>query len=335
MRIRYCIRTRMSLTIGLALLATAGCNGLRRPATPEQRDLYDRARTLLLRAAQSDLDVVAANAFEALVEVDPDAGKPHFRAALSSGLPLLRFAGCVALGDVRERGALRAVQPLLSDREPRVRLAAAYAAYRCGDESRAKMLVDALNEHPDENMRSDAALLIGRLGESRALKRLELAARREKSGKVAAHIFAAMAKLGDRAATDELIRRVVQSDQVSKIVALQGLVELGRREGLEAFIYTLRDEGDYIETRLLAARGLGRIGDASGYELAVAQLEHRADDPTDQMRVRSMAALALGAIGRAEALEALGRLAENEADPRTQVAASYAICQIMRPRSQR
>ncbi|RMF83512.1 MAG: HEAT repeat domain-containing protein [Planctomycetota bacterium] len=323
-------RSNILLTLTLWAFAS-GCGPLRGPVTAEQRDLYERAKALLLRAAQSDLDVVAANAFEALVEVAPDEAAPYFRAALDSPLPLVRFAGCVALGDIRERSAAGAIRRLLNDRRPRVRLAAAYALYRCGQQGHAKLLVDTLNTHPDENMRSDAALLIGRLDEPRALKRLKLAARREKSGKVAAHIFTAMARLGDRAALDELIRRVVQSDQVSKIVALQGLVELGRKEALEAFLYTLRDEGDYIETRLLAARGLGRIGDASGYQLAMANIDYRAADPTDQMRVRSMAAMALGAIGRAEALPALKRLAEDESDPRTQVAACYAICRIMQP----
>ena len=84
-----------------------------------------------------------------------------------------------------------------------------------------------------------------------------------------------------------------------------------------------------IETRLLAARGLGELGDKRGYDLAVKSLRHSGKEKVDTMRVRSLAAWALGAIGDRKALPALQKLAGDQSDARMQVAACTAICRIL------
>ena len=322
------------VTIGL--LPSGGClQPQSRLTLQERRQLEQRALALLLRAGQSELDVVRTHAIEALVDVAPDAGLPVFREALTSQSPLVRYAGCVALGETRDSASLKAVRLMLGDPDARVRLAAAFAAYRCGDTHQARVLVQMLNDHPDEKVRAEAARLIGELGEPKALKRLRLAVKRESVSYVVVHIESAMAKLGDRRSLDHLMQYALKSDAVTIVLALQTLADLadpGTRETLE---YRLHNDADYLQTRLIAARGLGRLGVDDGYKLALESLTHAAADENEAMQIRVNAALALGAIGDPDALPALRRLAEMRNDPRTQVAASYAICQIteaLRPR---
>jgi len=313
----------------LGLTAAVGCEGPGGPRLPREEEsrISARAQELLLRAARDEDPVVRSHAFEALVSVLPEQGRSEFRAALRDPNPLIRYAGCVSLGVLRDRTALSEIQPLLRDSSPRVRLAAACASYRCGQKAAARLLVSTLSDHPDENLRADAAYLIGKLGDPSALPRLEWAASNEKSGKVQVHIAAARAMLGDDDGVNELIN-AIQGDAVSRLVALQTFVEAPSRRAHDALRYRLNDERDYLQTRLIAARALGRLGDDAGFTLALESLFHQGADPNETMSVRQNAALALGAIGSPQALASLARLAETEGDPRTQVAACWAICQI-------
>lgn len=314
-----------------------GCHGTTARLTPqEQTQLEHRAMALLLRAAQTGFDdVVEAHAIEALMDVAPDAGLPLFRAALTSPAPLVRYAGCVALGETRDTASLKAIRRLLSDPDARVRLAVAFAACRCGDSNQARVLVQTLNDHPDETVRAEAAHLIGELGETQALKRLRLAATREQSNYVVVHLESAMAKLGDRDSLDRIVQYALKSDTVTILLALQTLVELADPTTRDTLEYRLHNEADYLQMRLLAARGLGRIGVDDGYELAINALTDKEGDDNETMQIRVNAALALGAIGQPQALPSLERLAETDNDARTQVAACYAICQIIRASSER
>ncbi len=288
---------------------------------------------LLVHAAQSDFGVARANAIEALADLAPDDNLLVFRAAVASEPPLIRYAGCVALGAARDTASLKAVRRLLDDPDARIRLAAAFAACRCGDTNAGRVLVETLNDHPDEKLRADAAYLIGRLGEPRAAKRLRLALGREKSSHARLHILTALAMLGDEDALDALIY-YTQSDVNSRLIAMQSLVELAPARAREALLRLLNDESYYLQARLIAARALGRLGADDGYDLAAAALQRTADDANEMMQIRVNAALALGAIGKPGVLPALQRLGETDSDPRTQVAASYAICQIIRASSQ-
>jgi HEAT repeat protein len=317
------------LAAGMSLIS--GCQGLTPRMTPQQQaDLDRRARTLLLNAAQSNDDIIArANAIEALVDVAPTDSLPIFRAAVAGESPLVRYAGCVALGETRDTASLKALRRLIEDPNPRIRMAAAFAACRCGDENAGSVLVEMLNDHPDEKVRADAAYLIGEIGEPKALKRLKLAASRENSGFVIVHIESAMAELGDRESIEKLLQYALKSDAVTIVLALQALAELGDPSARETLEYRLHNEADYLQSRLIAARGLGKLGVDDGYQLATKALRRSAKDDNETMQIRVNAALALGAIGQTRALPLLERLAERENDRRTQVAACYAICQIV------
>ncbi len=316
----------------IGLLLFSGCQAPNPTGTPRNDpSLEQRAMRLLLRAAREEIGPARANAIEALANLAPRDNLPIFRAAVTDEAPLIRFAGCIALGQARDIASLRAFEKLSEvDSDARVRLAAAFAATRCGHPSTARILVDTLGSHPDEKLRADAAFLIGKLEQPKAIKRLKLALLREDSGYVAVQIEAALAMLGDRESLDKLVQYTLKSDAVTVLLALQTLVELADPTTRKTLEYRLHSEVDYPQTRLIAARGLGNLGVDEGYDLALKSLSFSAKDDDETMQVRVNAALALGAIGKSAALPGLQRLAKTENDPRTQVAAAYAICRIIK-----
>jgi HEAT repeat protein len=322
---------RLGTLLALGLAAVGCANpGARMDRAAVDR-LERRSLDLLLRAAESNLDVVAAHAMEALVDVAPREGQPASRAGLRSESPLVRFAACVATGRTRDGASLAAVNALRrTDADPRVRLGASYAAARLGESAAGRLLVDTLNDHPGDLMRADAAYLVGRLDEVRAVPWLERAARLEKSHRALVHIYAALAMLGKETAIDSLAA-LSRLDNESRVVAVQSLAELRHPRAREALLYRLKAEPEFLETRLIAARGLGALGSREGYDLAKQHLfdtYNDSDDAHRTHRIRALGALALGAVGDPAALPLLQRLAETETDERTQVAACYAIVQI-------
>jgi HEAT repeat protein len=321
-----------------ACLLLCGCQNakLAITATVAAPELRQRATQLLLRAAQSDDVELSCNAIEALVQVAPQQGLPYFRAALRSEYPLVRFAALTALGTLRDAVSRSEICSHLNDSSQLVRLAAAFAAYRCGEQQNAQVLLAALCDHPDENVRAEAAHLIGLLGERRAVGRLRVAEKlpnNERSKRVLIQIYTSMARLGDQQALYKLIDYYSQGDAASRILTLQGLAQLGSPESREALELRLSPDEDYLINRLIAARGLAKLGSKAGYDLALSSAGYSAqnpDDPEEGIRIRANAALALGAMGDPRALATLRKLAENGDDPRVQVAACFAICEIVK-----
>jgi len=326
----------------LSLALVTGCADTTPPVSLsplERRELYTRSTDLLLRAAQSDLGVASCNAIDALAKLAPRDGIPVFRQAIRSEIPLMRYAGYAAMGEVRDCDSLPALLAGVKDPNPLVRLAAAYAACRCGKTGYARLLVRALTQEPDPAVRAEAASLLGRLGEPRAEKALRAALRlvaNEKARPVLLNIYGALAALGHRDAVQELVR-YAQGDLETRTHALLLLADLGNPDTAEALRYRfMTRHEDYVETRLIAARGLGKLGYKDGFDLARRMLTFtdpnpnpNPENPDRTYPVRSMAIHALAEIGDPRAIPALREIAANSNDPRLQVAAAYAICRIL------
>jgi len=323
-------------------VALCGCARGTPPVTltpAERLTLQGRALDLLLRAAESDTDFVAANAIEALVLVAPREGVPVFRKAIQSPSPLVRYAGYVALGEVRDTQSTPAIVEGVKDAHRLVRMAAAFAAYRCGREGAARILARTLTDSPDEALRADAATLIGRLREQRARRWLEAALLvpvNERSTRVSLQVHFALAKLGVEPSVQELIV-YSQGNAAIRPEALLLLAPLRNPAPYDALQYRLfSPDEDYVEARLIAARGLGGLGSADGFEYALQMLAYvdpnprpSAEKPDQTFAVRSLAAHALAEIADVRAVPGLRAVAATSDDRRLQVAASYALCKIL------
>ncbi len=329
--------------LGSVVSLCAGCGadaqpGVKptRPVTPEEAlELHSRALDLLLRAAAGDLNDVSCNAIEALVEVAPREGLPAFRAAIQSESPLVRYAGFVALGQVRDTASVPAIRAGLNDSNPLVRLAAAFAAYRCGKTGAARLLVRTLTDSPEENERAEAAALLGRLEEPQAERWLRAALRypaNDRSNRVTLQIYGALAQLGRPDAVREL-NSFSQADTETRTDALLLLARIGHPLSQDVLRFVLNRETEYLETRLLAARGLARCGLREGFDFALRMALYKDPnrDPQAADRtfpVRSTAIHALAEYRDPRALPILRDIAADPSDARLQVAAAYAICRI-------
>ncbi|MBK8914536.1 MAG: HEAT repeat domain-containing protein [Phycisphaerales bacterium] len=318
------------LTICAALPWAGGCAGGTGSATPlpppDAAALRTRALDLLLRAATTGAAETRCNAMEALARVAPRAGAEAIRQNLRHDAAIVRYAACVAIGDARITAALDDVLRLLRDREPRVVLGAAFAAYRCGEARQAEVLVKTLAQGTDEGLRADAALLIGRLGEKSAVRRLRFTVSTDRSTRVIITAYGALAALGESDAVDRLIE-YAQGAAETRVLALLALADNPAERARDTLLYRMRQRGEYIQARLLAARALGRLGSKEGLNLAMQAATQTGRDEIETYYIRSLAAHALGAIGDPRALGTLRNLAAIP-DDGVQVAACYAILLI-------
>lgn len=317
----------------IAAALTCGCAGGAGTATPlppeDTAALRTRALDLLLRAATTGSAETRCNAMEALARVAPRAGAEAIRQNLRHDAPIVRYAACVAIGDARIVAALDDVLRLLRDREPRVVLGAAFAAYRCGEARHAEVLVRTLAQGADEGLRADAALLIGRLGEKSAVRRLRFTVATDRAARVIITAYGALAALGESDAVDRLIE-YAQGAAETRVLALLTLADSPAERARDTLLYRLRQRSEYIQARLLAARALGRLGSKEGLSLALQAATQTGRDEIETYYIRSLAAHALGAIGDTRALGTLRNLAAIP-DDGVQVAACYAILQIVPP----
>ncbi len=329
--------------LGITLLTVAGCETATRTSTSltpsEQVLLRDRAENLLLAAAESDVGLITCNAIEALQRVDSRQAIPRFHAATGSSVPMVRFAGCVAIGETRDKRGLSHIRRCLRDANLRVRMAAAYAAYRLGEKRYAHILTTSLRQSNDELVRADAAYLLGRMGESRARKQLRGAIKsplNTNNARVLIHCYGALAMLGDQ---DAMLRLIdyTRVDVFSRVLALQMLAEVADPRTQNAMGRYFVDKDAHLETRLVAARGLAQMRlkrkDRQTLrafcERHLRHVGRNKQDPHETSRVRQLAAFALGALGDEQSLEPLSEVAADRSDERTQVAAALAICEIV------
>ncbi|MEK6987139.1 MAG: HEAT repeat domain-containing protein [Candidatus Thermoplasmatota archaeon] len=279
--------------------------------------------------------VVRVEAVEALKGRSGDEGRPWIRSALLDDQPAVRFAACLAVGEVRDAGAEAGVLKCMKDPNAAVRVAALFARHCLGHTARTGDLAGYLLRDNDATVRRNAALVLGLLGEQGAVKVLAKGMKDADPG-VREHVLEAMARLGNREARQELTFMTGAGVGSDEVFAINALTATGDPAYAETFHYKLAT-ATHLETRLAAARGLGLLHSDEGFEVAMRALRQgppRRDDPQDPvegqaLRTQQLAAAALGAIGRTEALPSLTDVMEKSDDPRVQVSAARAILDIL------
>jgi len=280
---------------------------------------------------------VRVQAVEALQDSGDPAVLPWIRSAMLDDHPGVRFAACLAVGHNRDGGASDALQKCLSDSDPSVRLAAIYAHHRLGHTERTGELAGALLTHADPAVRRNAAMILGLLSEAGGVKILAKAMKDSDLG-VRRHALEAMAKLGNSEAKQELVFLANSGVGADELFAVSALAETRDRHFVDAYGYKLAN-AEHVETRLAAARALGLLGDATGFQAALSALRSpkaTSTDPADPaaaqvLRIQQLAAGALGAIRQPRAIADLRRVMNDSNDPRVQVSAAMAIVAISGP----
>lgn len=313
-------------------LLMAGC-----AAAPKDADLRDRATLCLHRGIRFPGNPsVRAVAMEAAGEVlGPPSGK-----LLCEGLrdehAGVRFAACMALGQVADSAFVHAVHPLVNDPDTNVRVGAFYALERMGDYRYRRDWMEVMQNDKSAPVRRNAVMALGLLGNPQVIALLKRLASEDADEGVRLQAIEAMALLGDADAEGRFIRDAFGGMGFRQPFALMVLGRVQSSEVINVLGHRLYNS-PYIEAKLAAARGLALHGRNDGFNLALQSLDWSSpqpnlpDDPPENqiMRVRVMAATALGEMRDSRALPALSRCMEASDDPRIQLAAARAILAIL------
>ncbi len=326
--------------IGLGVASAGGCatnpytSGSRQSAELEQRALATLRQGMRYEVAP----VVRCQAVEAMRLGAPETGLPWIRAALRDESAIVRFAACVALGELRDADSQTRIRGLLSDPNPSVQVAAIFALHRLGDPSQTHRLADTLLYGRDAAARRNAAMVLGKLGEPGAVQILARVMNNRDEG-LRLQALESMAQLGSREAMQELQFIAHSGLGAMEVLAITALGSTEDGRFIKMYRYKLQT-ATHIETKLAAARALGRLGSSEGLSVAMKNLKFNApqrggaaakdDSPVAQIvRTRTMAALALGAIGDLSALPALVAAMDDPYDPRVELAVALATLQIL------
>ncbi len=328
---------RKTVGVGLIVAFLGGCATTGPTGNVvSQRELRRRAMECLRAAVDFRPNTaVRVAAVEALETCPCAQSLPWIRTALLDEHPAVRFAGCVAIGNLRDTVAETAIRDRLSDDDPSVRAAALFAMHRLGHTEQTGELATYLLKHEDPAVRRNAAMVLGMFEEPGVVKLLARAMRDSDAG-VRDHALEAMARLGNRDAKKELTFVTSAGIGSEEVFAVCALAATRDRTYADTYRYKL-SAAPHLETRLAAAYGLGLLGSDEGFALAMRALRLRkapTRDPNDSpagqlLRIHQLAAKALGAIGRADALPLLRDHMENQNDPRLQVSAARAVLEIV------
>jgi HEAT repeat protein len=276
-------------------------------------------------------------ALESLAECGTDEVLPWIRLALNDESPAVRFAAAMALGQRKDRASVGTIHKLLSGTEASDQIAAAGALHLLGDTSASGKLAEYLFDRSDAAAPRHAAFVFGRLGETGANKILARVVTSKDPG-LRSNALESMAMLGSKEAKATLVANVYNGLGPEETFALTVLGRLQDSQYRQIFLDKMKS-AQHLETKLAAARALGQLGGADGYDLALTALAFSAkkdekNDPSDNQtfRVRQLAATTLGAIGDRRAIVPLEAMMNDADDPRLQIAAAKALMDILGPK---
>ncbi len=321
-----------SFVITLALL-TSGCNesgknGIHGTFSSLSSKQVAKAEAIILQSLSDEEGVIQVNAIEVVAQTHIIKFMPKVRRMLTSPIVPVRFAACLAVGDLRYSLATTDIELLMNDPYENVRISAAYASYRFGSEQCYKILINSLKS-PDQTVRANAAMLLGKSGNTNSLKHLWWAlSRPENSDPVKYQTAEAIAMLGDKKVVQKLWALLLSKYAEDRIDGVRAMGALGGEQAQGALL-TNSLEDHVAEVRLAAAEQLAWMGDNSGESVVIEVFRKKlADqmDPRSQERVKVFAAHAIGGLGSPRVTKFLPKLLK---DPSkfVRLAAAKAVIQ--------
>ncbi len=343
-------RRKLTLATAVLLLSTmlAGCIPPEEPAV-DFLTAYIDASIALRQAAEDPDPVTRANAIEALSQTVSVKAAPVFKQALDDEYPTVRFAAAMALGDVQYEPAKTTLQRMAKDKaederaEPdkRVLCAVIYALHRLGDMSFTGELGGLLGD-PEKEVRANAAMVMGKLGEPSAVFPLRRFLIDEQDTAVQLQIVEALAMLGDSA-------NILRLEAYTKTQFLEDrLVAISAMECVQSprSVVVLREmfhQRQPPRVRVAAAGALAHLGETNLQ--AYWFCSRAAKDPQRVLRegyrrkgegagvvinsLQRLAVISLGWMNRESAVDILHPLLDSE-DGGVRVAAAMSILRLLK-----
>jgi HEAT repeat protein len=305
------------------------------------------ARTALRQAAESPDASTCSQALEAMAEVLGEEFGGLYEQALSDDRPRVQFAAALAVGDTRYRPAHEDLLEMAAQAGPdkRVYAAVIYALHRLGDDRHTSDLARLL-WHREPQVRSNAAMVMGRMGEPEAIDPLTARLQIEDDPKVKVNLVEALSILGDQRQAQLLEAYTKGYDVGLRMIAVEQLGRDGSSRAV-AVLHDLLQPQHPPRVRVAAAGELARLGagTGAGYALCLDALRHprrviqawidtapllSPGHVTDvaASSLQAKAAIALGWMRRRGAVAELHPLLA-AADGRVRVAAAMGILRLL------
>ena len=308
------------------------------------------ARTALRRAAEDPDPFTRSYAMEALAQTLGAQAGGVFKQALRDEKPNVQFAAAVAIGDANVLAAKPDLVRMAEAEGPdkRVFCGVIYGLHRLGENKYTGELGRLLS-HREAEVRANAAMIMGRMGEPSAIGPMKSILEDEQSDLVKVNLVEALAKLGDTANAQMLEAYTKGFDVPIRLIAIESLGRRGSRRAA-AVLEELLDTRHPARVRVAAAGELARIKHDAGKATATASESYRLcvsgvrtpkavmdasvgrEDPTAGEEVlqslRRLAAMALGWTRQASAVDVLHPLLASE-DGGVRVASAMSILRVL------
>lgn len=315
--------TKLSETKPLAMPAMLGSD----PA-----EVRDAAFELLAQAAMSSDALLRLQAIEALQPAADRIG-PVVRRGLVDDNRAVRFSAAMTIGQLRMMELAHLVEPLLLDESESVQAAAIFGMRKCDLKVDINPLARMiLSEDPE--VRANAALVLGLLGDPSAVKLIQHAIGRGLNRVPAARVrivelqmAQALVRLGDEEGIQAVRAALYATAEEGELTALACLICGELRDGgaityLEQLATRTGRYQRQAEVRMAATLGLARIGAEDIPAQVPLDFVH-----SKEFQLRQQAAITLGWIAKPESLEALRSLL-SDPNPLVQVAAAGGIVRL-------
>lgn len=261
-------------------------------------DLEKQAARIIQLGLSSSHPQVRANA----IEIAAGTGKPQFMAEVQrltkDELVPIRFAAAVAIGESKYSAGKNDVAQLLKDEDENVRLAADFCLVMLGGSKSYTEQIRKAMASDDQQIRANAAFLLGKIGDRKALPLLYHAIKDEASDdRVRLNAIEAIARLNDEKIYHKLWAMLISAYIDDRVFGIRAMGALGTTQARDAILTMLKD--DLPEVRLVAAEQLGNMGNMAGEKIVVDALTKDisvAPDHQAKARIQTLAALAIGQI---------------------------------------
>jgi|GEM_PF-2074041 len=186
------------------------------------------------------------------------------------------------------------------------------------DSSLVERLIIWLQD-PDVEVRGNAAHVLGKIGDARAIEPLILALKDEKDedGWVSSWAAYALGNIGDDRAVEPLLIALKDKDESTRALAARALGEIGETRAVEPLILALKDENSAV--RFQTAEALGKIGETRAVEPLILALKDKNSNTKDK------AAQALGRIGEPAVQSLITTLKDEDSQVRSYAAETFGI----------
>ncbi len=320
----------------LALIAFVGCE-----TNPEKQraagvsadnsannDLKAAATKIILEGLSSSNPQVRVNAIEMAAATNNQQFMTGIQHLTKDEFVLIRFASAVAIGDAKYSAAKNDVTQLLKDGDENVRLAADYAIVMLGGSKSYTQQIRTALTHNDQQVRANAAFLLGKIGDKNVLPLLYQLIQDEASDdRVRLNAIEAIARLGNEKIYQKLWAMLISAYADDRVFGIRAMGALGTSRAKDSLLTMLKD--DVPEVRLVAAEQLGCLGDTTGEKIVANAMTHDVSAATDQeakAQIQTLAAMAIGQIRTPTLKKLLPELLKSDS-PFVRIAAAKAVFQ--------